>query len=439
MANPIHKRTLGYFLFRNHTNLLWNVFFRRISVEGKHNIPKNEATIFAVNHQNTLMDALAVLFAMKGQPVFMARADIFNNKTAAKFLRFIKIIPIFRIRDGIKNLANNDKSFDEAVATLQDRERLVLYPEGSHLGEHRLRSMKKGIARIAFQAEKQNDFKLGLKIVPTGVDYSHYVNFRSNLLINYGKPIEVARYKELYEQNEQKAMTQLMEDVRQAIIPQMLHIDAGSDYEAVEYATRLAYAQAKTNKTVKTHLHKIQLQQKVADKLLEMKERANTEFANITQSALLVKKALKKQNLRPWVLTKERYSIFGIVFNLLMLLVFLPLFVAGTIYNAVPFFLPVYLSKGVKDRQFKSTFRFVIGEVIITILYLIYAVILFTTLNCPILAVIILLSGIPMGLAAFAYYKLFRKTMAKIKANSLRKNTEWQKVRTHFGAIVNLN
>ena len=96
------------------------------------------------------------------------------------------------------------------VATLQDRERLVLYPEGSHLGEHRLRSMKKGIARIAFQAEKQNDFKLGLKIVPTGVDYSHYVNFRSNLLINYGKPIEVARYKELYEQNEQKAMTQLM-------------------------------------------------------------------------------------------------------------------------------------------------------------------------------------------------------------------------------------
>ena len=58
------------------------------------------------------MDPLAVMFSINKQIVFLARADIFKNKIAAKFLHFLKILPVFRIRDGKENLNNNDLTFD---------------------------------------------------------------------------------------------------------------------------------------------------------------------------------------------------------------------------------------------------------------------------------------------------------------------------------------
>src|SRR5665647_1213680 len=81
-----------------------NVFYRKVIVLGLDNIDPENHLIFAPNHQNALMDALAVLFTHKGQPVFLARADIFKRKAIASFLYFIKILPVYRIRDGFSKL-----------------------------------------------------------------------------------------------------------------------------------------------------------------------------------------------------------------------------------------------------------------------------------------------------------------------------------------------
>ena len=78
-----------------------NIFYRKIIVVGRENINPDEHLIFAPNHQNALMDALAVLFTHKGQPIFLARADIFKKKTVASLLYFMKILPVYRIRDEI--------------------------------------------------------------------------------------------------------------------------------------------------------------------------------------------------------------------------------------------------------------------------------------------------------------------------------------------------
>ena len=56
-----------------------NVFYKKIIVLNKENIPKNEHLIFAPNHQSSLMDAFAVVTNLKGQPAFLARSDIFNK------------------------------------------------------------------------------------------------------------------------------------------------------------------------------------------------------------------------------------------------------------------------------------------------------------------------------------------------------------------------
>mgnify|MGYP000843942890 CR=1 FL=1 len=115
-----------------------NIFYRRVIVVGRENINPDHHLIFAPNHQNALMDALAVLFTHKGQPVFLARADIFRRKTIASVLYFLKMLPVYRIRDGFNTLRGNDEIFDKTVDVLKNKNGLVILPEGDHAGYRRL-------------------------------------------------------------------------------------------------------------------------------------------------------------------------------------------------------------------------------------------------------------------------------------------------------------
>ena len=98
----IEKYSARYALLKSAAGF-WhnNVFYRKVIVLGRENINPDDPLIFAPNHQNALMDALAVLFTHKGQPVFLARADIFKRKTIAAILYFLKILPVYRIREGL--------------------------------------------------------------------------------------------------------------------------------------------------------------------------------------------------------------------------------------------------------------------------------------------------------------------------------------------------
>ena len=104
----IDKWSLKYAMLNVYVNFAHNfIFYRKISVIGKKNLPKDTPLFFAPNHQNALMDALIILCSIKEQPVFIARADIFKNKTIARILIAMKILPAYRIRDGKENLKKN--------------------------------------------------------------------------------------------------------------------------------------------------------------------------------------------------------------------------------------------------------------------------------------------------------------------------------------------
>jgi 1-acyl-sn-glycerol-3-phosphate acyltransferase len=83
----IEKYSTRYALFKQAV-AFWhdNVFYRKIIVRGAENINPDEHLIFAPNHQNALMDALAVLFTHKGQPVFLATEQIFSKSQLLLFI-----------------------------------------------------------------------------------------------------------------------------------------------------------------------------------------------------------------------------------------------------------------------------------------------------------------------------------------------------------------
>lgn len=83
--NHLYSYSKAWNLLYRYVCLFLRLFYKTIVIEGKDNIPNNSPIIFAPNHQNALMDPLAVLYGSKRQIVFLARADIFLFKNHSHF------------------------------------------------------------------------------------------------------------------------------------------------------------------------------------------------------------------------------------------------------------------------------------------------------------------------------------------------------------------
>ena len=190
MARIQDRDRLYEFLLR-YENMTFHWAFNKLEYRGLSNFPTDGAIILAPNHCNTLMDALAVLSINNDPKVFVARADIFKKPRLAKFLRFIKILPISRIRDGKEALLNNGDTIEESISAICDGVPFCILPEGAHRPKHSLLPLKKGIARIAMGVIDRVGDKMPVYIVPIGLEYGDYFEYRSTLLVNIAEPIKL--------------------------------------------------------------------------------------------------------------------------------------------------------------------------------------------------------------------------------------------------------
>ena len=103
----IYEKDFGYTLLKPCVDWCTRHSYNRIEVKGRENIPADGAVIIAPNHCNTLMDALVILQAFKDESVFGARADMFKRPLIAKAMFFVRILPMVRQRDGLRNVLKN--------------------------------------------------------------------------------------------------------------------------------------------------------------------------------------------------------------------------------------------------------------------------------------------------------------------------------------------
>lgn len=193
MAQVQDKNKLYTFL-RPYVDWMFRRSYRRIQYVGKENIPTDGACIFSPNHSNALCDAMAILTINSSRKVFVARADIFKNPRQAKLLKWLKIMPINRIRDGVDEVMHNDETINNAVATLRDGVPFCILPEGTHRPMHSLLPLRKGIFRIALRANELFGHVKPVYIVPVGLEYGDYYHLWDDLTVNIGKPINVTQF-----------------------------------------------------------------------------------------------------------------------------------------------------------------------------------------------------------------------------------------------------
>jgi len=435
--NNIEKYSAGYALLKWAANFWHNKFFyRKVIIVGRENFNPNDCLIFAPNHQNALMDALAVLFTQKGQPVFLARADIFKKKFISSILYFLKILPVYRIRDGFDNVKSNDWVFDKTIEVLKNGNGLVILPEGSHEGVRRLRQLKKGICRIAFQAAEATEFKMNIKIVPVGLEFTHYSRIRQVLTVVYGKPIEVKEYYESYSKNQQRAMNELKERLSEEMQKIMVHIESVDDYEAINELRGIVNGKYSDNiSTPKLFRDRI-----LINKLNKLKNTSEDLYMKICRLSLRIKEKADILGIEYSLLEKKKHSFSGMTGWIFTLIVTLPVFIYGLIFNYIFYFVPNLVLKKIMDVQFHSSVKYAISLALALIfmpLYLVLSLLIFS----PWWKAIVIFLTIPVsGLMAWSYLILLRRVKGGLRIRKLirQKDQDYSDLRGDYEELMSL-
>jgi hypothetical protein len=160
---------------------------------------------------------------------FLANAGLFRHPVSNWLLTRLFCIPVERRQDTGGKPLDNRTTFAKAIEHLEKGGCLYIAPEGSSFVERRLRKMKTGTARIALASESENDWNLGLTILPVGLNYSDPVKFRSHLLTIFGEPVRAADFREDWEKDEVDAVRKLTAHLEERL--SALIIDTESDFE----------------------------------------------------------------------------------------------------------------------------------------------------------------------------------------------------------------
>ena len=353
MAKKIQDPDFFYSFLLPYVNWHTRRAYSRFEVHGKKRIPKGGALIFGVNHSNTLMDALVLLSADNIRKVFIARGDIFKNPAVAKILHFMRILPIFRIRNGVAAVRQNDDSLNKAVDVIHDHVDLYLFPEGTHRTKHSLMRMGKGLFHIAVDANKQFGHQSPVYIIPTAIEYGDYFRYRSTAMINFGEPINVTDFfKNTTEENEAANINLLKDKLHEEISKLFTYIPDNEDYDAVWEIVKM-----KNEKRPGNLYKKMLRNRETVDKVLKYKEEHPEEAKNLFEKVMSFANHRKKEKVSVMSVAQKQ-PFLNSLWRLAVLLLGLPYYLASAVIN-LPIWLITWIIRGrLKDPAFSNTVSF---------------------------------------------------------------------------------
>ncbi len=173
--------------------------------EGRDNIPKGEAVIYASNHRSNA-DPPLVGIGARGKYSFMAKEELFENKLFAWLISRLGAFPVARGK-------GDTKVIDTAIERLDSGRSLMIFPEGTRSKDGKVHRGHTGAALIAARS--------GKKIIPVGIVFGEKLKFRTRITVKYGEPIDPTEYVDSAEEPNPRQLVKLknryMEDIKQLV------------------------------------------------------------------------------------------------------------------------------------------------------------------------------------------------------------------------------
>lgn len=412
----IYDKDLGYTILKPIVD--WNTkhSYRKIEVTGKENIPTDGAVIIAPNHCNTLMDALVILQAFKDESVFGARADIFNKPFIAKIMTFVRILPMVRQRDGLRNVLKNNETQEIIVDTLENKVRFCMYPEGRHRPAHSLQTLGKGTFRAALAANSKFGDKMPVYIVPTGIEYGDYFRYRSTCLITFGEAINVTEFvKGLNVEND----VQMIEPLRKELASRMSKLitfikDDEQLYNKWALTKMLAADKGLRYGDFGRSLHKGMLaNREIVAEIEKACENKPEEMENLLEKVAEFDKKRRKKGISIYSFRKKNEAL-NAVGKAFAALIGLPYWIFSAIVSSPMWLTYNLLRSKTRDKAFHNTVGFGVKLALGTILLITYAILAFCLLPWPYALALTLLT-IPSYSYFFDYIEGMRRYISDLK------------------------
>lgn len=407
-------------------------FRKMIFLGRKENVSKKKPIIFASNHRNALLDALLLVYAGYHfkQVVFLARADIFKQKFVAWILRGMRIIPVFRIRDGKDNLEKNKDIFNSAARILKKNNPIALFPEARHNPKQSLLPIQKAVPRIVLPTEASLNFELNSQIVPVSIYYRDVFEFLTDVYITFGTPIEVSQYKDVYAENPNLATNQLRQDLETSLKSLVVNIWNDEFYE--EYKDAIDWNGDRL--ALEKYSHRkddyLQASLEIVRSLDNLYENNREEFDNKIKDFREAKAILKEHQLNTKDKVWKPASKGNIYSRFAGLILTAPIMLFGYLNAIFPLLINKKLLGLFKDNQFIPSVRYVSGLIFIPIFDLIQSLIIGSATNNWLLALIYFFAMPTTFYFALYWRKWWHSANRDLKVSRFKKqfSDKWERL-----------
>lgn len=400
--------------------LVEKVYYRRVHYINTGNVPSDGTPLLIVSdHQNSLNDALGVLLSISDRIVhFIVRADVFAlGPFVDKFLRKIGLLPAFRLGwEGESALNKNT---------------VVIYPEAGHQIRHFLGTFSYGYTKMAFEAAEMGNFEKEIFILPSCNHYSEYRYLRTDMLVEYGTPVSLKPFYELYKMKPRTAQRHVNALVREQIKSMMLSVDDIDNYDAIDFIRQGRYGQefAKRAGLDPDQLpQKLQSDRTLVAALTSAKESRPEAVAEVYAEASALRQEMEAEGLTDTELDATP-SIITLIVNAIVMVALVPLAVFAVWPSIPAWIIPRHFWKKAEDEMFSGTFLIALNALIIfPVLGLI--TFLITWAKASLLAAVIYVALFPaLCLFEWAYYGWGLELLRGVNARRLDKSGKMASVR----------
>jgi hypothetical protein len=243
----------------------------------------------------------------------------------------------------------NERTFDAAIQALHDGGAVQIYPEGVSHSDPALAPLRTGAARIALLAEARSGWTLGLRIQPVGLTYTRKHAFRGRAIAAFGDSFSVAFLREDYERDEREAVRRLTDMIQERLEELTLNFEHPEDAELVDVAERL-YARERRLAGWRERdpmVERLPRLHRFAEGIRWLREADPERFKALRAQVKRYLRLLTLLGAREADVPR-RYPLLGVLAyiarQLLMLVLVLPLAIAGMVVWFVPFVLTSWVA-----------------------------------------------------------------------------------------------
>jgi hypothetical protein len=289
---------------------------------------------------------------------------------------------------------------------------------------------------VAFQSDEATGNKLNIKLIPVGLEYSHYIRYRQVLTVVYGNPIEVSEFHELYKINPDRALIELKNKLSDGIKKVMVHIDSEEDYEAIDELRSII--NGKYSDDIKNP--KIFRDRSLIEKLNHLKTSDNKTYRNLCSLSLSIKQKAQKLRIDYRLLDKNKHPLLWLMAGMAFIILTFPIFVFGNIFNAIFLGLPVWQTRSIKDPQFVSSVRYALSLILAILLLPLFLILSFIFFSAWWIGLMFFLSLPLTGLFAWNYYLLYKRIKGgfRIRRFASAQDKEFGQLMADHTELVNL-